>query len=177
MPQIAFHGEADTVVSIDTASNGYRIGSRAIHNYLTAENICSDITVKPGGGHSVYADANGTTFRTTRASCFFKSVFCSSCADSYATTIVIPDCSSNTTFTEEFKSEDAWIVSPNPFNYYLNISNLTGNENISLYDLNGSLIYSNSQIKSENLYLLPIGVYVLCIKDDTKSKRIKIIKE
>ena len=177
VPQIAFHGEADTVVSIDTASNGIRIGSRAIHNYLVTENICSDITVKPGGGHGIYADANGTTFRTARASCFFKSIFCSSCSDSYATTIVIPDCSSNTTSTEEFKSEDAWVVSPNPFNDYLNISNLTGNESISLYDLSGSLIFSNSQIKSENLYLLPIGIYVLCIKDDTKSKRIKIIKE
>ncbi len=72
------------------------MGSRAIHNYLVTENICADITVKPNGGHGVYADASGTTFRTARASCFFKRIFCSACTDSYATAIVIPDCSSNT---------------------------------------------------------------------------------
>lgn len=75
VPQIAFHSEADTVVSIDTALNGSRMGSRAIHNYLVTENICADITVKPNGGHGVYADASGTTFRTARASCFFKRIF------------------------------------------------------------------------------------------------------
>jgi acetyl esterase/lipase len=176
VPQIAFHGEADTVVSIDTASNGNRMGSRAIHNYLVAENVCSDITVKPGGGHGIYADENGTTFRISKVSCFFKSLFCNSCADNYANTIVIPDCSS-TTSVEIIETDNEWTASPNPFNNYFNISNLVGNESMSLYDLKGSLIYSNSQIKSENLYLLPSGIYVLCIKDDTKSKRIKIIKE
>ena len=176
VPQIAFHGEADTVVSIDTASNGNRMGSRAIHYYLLTEGICSDITVKPGGGHGVYADANGTVFRTARASCFFKSIFCNSCIDHYDTTIVIPDCSTITSI-EEPQSLKEWVVSPNPFNDYLNISNLTGNEKIFIYGLDGALLLNNVQITSENLAQLLPGIYILMIKSDTKMKYFKIIKE
>lgn len=44
LPQIAFHGELDDVVGIDTLDN--LMGSRSIHKVLEENNICSDLIVK-----------------------------------------------------------------------------------------------------------------------------------
>ena len=160
---------------MDTSSNGNRIGSRTNHNHLLSENICADLTVKPGGGHGIYADANGTRFRTARASCFFKGIFCNSCTNHYDTTVVLPDCSTITTI-EEVPSTNEWLISPNPFHDYLNVSNLTGNEKTFMYSLNGTLLFDDIPINSQNFAQLAPGMYILIIKSNTKMKHFKIIK-
>jgi len=92
VPTIAFHGEQDTTVDIDVNIIGLA-GSRAIHNTLIANNVCSDLTVNPNGGHGVYVNATGTAFRVGRASCFFKSVICDTCIPFSAEVQVPANCS------------------------------------------------------------------------------------
>jgi hypothetical protein len=92
IPMISFHGELDQVVSIDTGQfTGY--GSRVLHNMLNEQGICNDFTIDPKGGHGIYRKKEGVVFRVGRAACFFKSLFCDSCADFFATEISPANCS------------------------------------------------------------------------------------
>jgi hypothetical protein len=87
LPTISFHGELDTTVQIDsdnTFANYTLNGSRALHDVLIANNICSELTVDTTGGHGIYRNAS-SVFRAQRASCFFKSVFCNNCTNFYTT--------------------------------------------------------------------------------------------
>ena len=151
------------------------MGSRAIHNYLLDENQCSDLTVKPGGGHGVYTNANGTIFRASRTSCFFKSLFCNSCTDYYATSKVTNECSKTTSSNKNITTNQ-WGISPNPFNNYIQISNLNGNEKMTLYNTNGKVIYNRSQITKENFINLLPGIYILVLENNIKNEHFKIIK-
>ena len=175
LPQVAFHGESDGVVKIDNSPDGILMGSRAIHNYILDENQCSDLTVKPGGGHGVYTNANGTIFRASRTSCFFKSLFCNSCTDYYATSKVTNECSKTTSFNKKINTNQ-WVISPNPFNNHIQISNLNGNEKMTLYNTNGKVIYNRAQITKENFINLLPGIYILVLENDIKNEHFKIIK-
>ncbi len=91
VPTVAFHSEIDPTVPIGiTPGNQY--GSSATHRLLTNNNICSELTVKPGEGHSIYRNQEGTTFRVDRASCFFKSVMCDECNTFYAEEQIFATC-------------------------------------------------------------------------------------
>ncbi len=69
LPMVSFHGDADSTVVIDSAFGGGCIhleksyGSRAMHNLLIENGVCSDLSVKIGGGHGVFQDSIlGTRF-------------------------------------------------------------------------------------------------------------------
>jgi poly(3-hydroxybutyrate) depolymerase len=77
LPMVSFHGDADSTVAIDSTFGGGCIhveksyGSRAMHNLLVANGVCSDLSVKIDGGHGVFQDSIiGTPFRVGRAALF-----------------------------------------------------------------------------------------------------------
>ncbi|MBK7589280.1 MAG: alpha/beta hydrolase fold domain-containing protein [Bacteroidetes bacterium] len=77
LPTVAFHGALDTLVKIDSDNSFLHYtfnGSRAIHNNLIANNICSEITIDTTGGHGIYRNAS-SVFRAIYSKLFFKSVF------------------------------------------------------------------------------------------------------
>lgn len=92
VPMISFHGELDQVVPIDSTDNGL-YGSRPIHYLLEDNGICSDLSVKTDGYHGIYGGQAGNIFRTNKASCFFKSIFCEDCATVYTTDSIPANCS------------------------------------------------------------------------------------
>ncbi|MEO0338461.1 MAG: alpha/beta hydrolase, partial [Bacteroidota bacterium] len=91
VPTVAFHSEIDNTVPIGIA-DGNQFGSSASHRQLTNNNVCSELTVRPGVGHSIYRDEEGTRFRVNRASCFFKSVMCEECNSFFAEEQVFATC-------------------------------------------------------------------------------------
>ncbi len=107
IPQIAFHGELDPTVDIDTAA--FLMGSRSIHYTLLENGVCSDITVDPSGLHGIYTNLQGAIFRASKASCFFRSVFCENCSDVY-TTDSIPAACSSTIGLHELPSDNRKVV-------------------------------------------------------------------
>lgn len=95
VPMIAFHGELDKTVPIDTNDSGLT-GSRSIYNLLVKNNVCADLSVIPDGGHGdFYRDESGAAFRVSRASCFFKSLMDGNCASFYTEEEVAANCSDN----------------------------------------------------------------------------------
>ncbi len=111
IPMVAFHGELDGTVGIDTGSNGL-VGSRTLHNALISNGICSELTVDPDGGHGVFLGPDGAVFRAARASCFFKSLFCNTCSDYYSTDSIPASCSVATSLDEPLTAN--YSVYPNP---------------------------------------------------------------
>lgn len=106
LPMVSFHGDADPTVAIDSSFGGGCIhieksyGSRAMHNLLLSNGVCSDLSVKPGGGHGVYQDSIvGVPFRVGRAACFFKSLFCNTCSSFYQTDSIPASCNLTTVST------------------------------------------------------------------------------
>jgi hypothetical protein len=90
IPMIAFHGEDDPIVNIDISALGSG-GSRWLHNELVANGVCSDLTVAPGAGHSPPVLIS-PEFRMSKASCFFRSLFCDDCISVYVEENVEADC-------------------------------------------------------------------------------------
>ncbi len=91
IPMIAFHGDEDPIVNIDSTALGSG-GSRWLHNALVENNVCSDLTVAPEAGHSppvLFAP----NFRMSKASCFSKSLFCEECNTVYTEEVIEANCS------------------------------------------------------------------------------------
>lgn len=181
LPMISFHGDADSTVDVDSSFGGGCIhvdksyGSRAMHNLLVANGICSDLSVRPGGGHGVYQDSIfGTPFRVGRAACFFKSLFCNNCTSFYQTDSIPASCDQTTSI--ENNTSDNIVVYPNPFLEKINVSYITGGETFILTNNFGKIIYHGSFIQNENLSYLADGIYILRIVTTTTTKTFKLIK-
>jgi hypothetical protein len=182
LPMVSFHGEADPTVSIDSYIGGGCLvsdtiyGSRAIHNLLLSNGVCSDISVRPGGGHGVYQDSIiGVPFRVGRAACFFKSLFCNNCSSNYQTDSIPASCNLTTSITD-FESQKLIQVYPNPFTDKINIYNETGTEIFILTDQFGQTIYSGDQIQEQSFEKLFSGIYFLTITTPNCVKTYKLIK-
>lgn len=182
VPMVSFHGDADSTAAIDSAYGGgcYHVeksyGSRAMHNLLVANGICSDLSVKPGGGHGVYQDSIfGTPFRVGRAACFFKSLFCNNCTSFYQVDSVEAQCSATADIVTNLSKLD-YIVFPNPFNDRISVSNLNGDESFTLTDNLGHLLFSGRNIETKDFTMLETGIYFLKI-DSTKSSRIMVLQK
>ncbi len=182
LPMVAFHGDADNTVAIDSTFGGGCIhvdksyGSRALHNLLVENGICSDLSVKPGGGHGVYQDSVfGTPFRVGRAACFFKSLFCKNCSSFYQTDSVEANCNLITNIENGIKN-DKINVYPNPFKQRIGISNLSGQERFVLTNQLGQIIYQGVTIQSEDFSSLCNGIYTLKIETDKTIKTFKLVK-
>lgn len=179
LPTVAFHGELDTLVQIDSDNSflHYTLkGSRTIHQDLLANNICSEITIDTTGGHGIYRNAS-SVFRAARASCFFKSVFCNNCADFYTTDSIPSNCSSPLSFDDNTFATSIKIF-PNPIENSFKIEGVNGASHMTIYNSVGQLVYKEEIYNGEvQLSLLP-GLYFLTIKH-LKSNKIfttKLIK-
>lgn len=179
IPTVAFHGALDTTVLID-ADNSFAYytlnGSRAIHNHLIANSVCSELTVDTTGDHGIFRNAS-SKFRAQRASCFFKSVFCNNCTSFYTTDSVPSNCSIPVS-VDEYNFGSTVKVYPNPFKNAFKIEGMDGALDVSIYNCLGQLVYKN---KTENgdvqVDLLP-GIYFLNLKqvESNKSFTRKLIK-
>ena len=174
LPTIAFHGALDTTVQIDsdTTFAHYTLnGSRALHNVLIANNICSELTVDTTGGHGIYRNAS-SVFRAQRASCFFKSVFCNNCTNFYTTDSIPANCAS--LLNIESNSFIPFIkVYPNPFENSFRIEGVEGNLEITIYNYLEQLVYQNASSNPTVQVDLKPGIYFLKVKhDDTNQSYI-----
>lgn len=183
IPMISFHGELDTTVSIDSGGTGF-IGSRMIHNNLVANGVCSELNVKPNGGHGIYTGISGNTFRASRTSCFFKSIFCNDCMELYTTDSIAPDCSM-TTSTENLVFNHSITAYPNPFHGQLNVQFTTEkaeNITIQVIDNTGRIVFTkneNFEFGEHNMILnlnqKSNGIYYLVIDNGRQIWREKVV--
>lgn len=175
VPQIAFHGEQDNTVDIDSSSTAMLMGSRSIHYTLEDNSICTDITVEPNGGHGIYGGPSGAIFRTSKASCFFKSIFCSECTNAYATQAINANCSET---LNNFELErDQYDVFPNPASDHLEIKGLAPNEDITIYNAIGEIIFQGATNNSIDVSEFTSGIYLLSIDTIDGQELIRFVKE
>lgn len=171
LPTIAFHGQLDTTVLIDADNSflHYTLnGSRAIHYDLIANNICSEITVDTLGGHGIYRNAS-SVFRASRASCFFKSIFCNTCSDLYTTDSIPSNCSTPLS-VEDLNFASTIKVYPNPFENSFSIQGIDATTEITIYNCFGQLVYRDEIYNGEvQINLLP-GVYFLEVRQSETNR-------
>lgn len=171
LPTVAFHGGLDSVVYIDTDSSFlyYRLlGSRRLHQRLLAGAVCSELTVDTAGGHGIFRNSSAE-FRAGRASCFFKSIFCNSCTNYYATDSVVRNCSQALS-TKAISEEQPLKVYPNPFEQRVNIEGLEGDFAVQLYNSLGQLVYHHPNTHSPLVLDLLPGLYFLTITQAATGK-------
>lgn len=179
LPTVAFHGQRDTVVKIDSDNSflHYTLnGSRAIHNNLIANGICSELTVDTLGEHGIYRNTS-SVFRAGRASCFFKSIFCNNCSNFYSTDSIPRNCSTPVSI-EELTAEPAIMVYPNPMDNTFKLTGATGLFDISIYNHFGQLVFSCEKSDGEEELVLPYGIYLVKVKELLKNTNhtLKLIK-
>ncbi len=179
LPTVAFHGGLDTLVQIDSDNSfaHYALnGSRAIHDDLIANNICSEITIDTTGGHGIFRNAS-SKFRAQRASCFFKSVFCSNCASFYTTDSIAPSCSSPLRVDDHDWGLNIKVY-PNPIGSSFKIEGADGLLEVSIYNYFGQLVYRDVLFNADVQVDLKPGIYILNIQqvESGKSFSTKLIK-
>lgn len=179
LPTVAFHGELDTIVQIDSDNSflHYTLnGSRAIHYDLIANNICSEITVDTIGGHGIFRNSS-SVFRAGRASCFFKSVFCNICSNFYSTDSIPFNCSLPLG-VDEYNFGSNIKVYPNPSETFFQIDGVAGYLDMSIYNNFGQLVYKNKVPNGLISFDFLPGIYLLNIKEleTNKSFTTKLIK-
>ena len=179
IPTVAFHGELDSTVLIDTDNSflHYTLnGSRAIHYNLIANNVCTELTVDTTGGHGIFRNAS-SEFRAGRASCFFKNIFCNTCTNFYSTDSIPSNCSSPVGINEYNFSSNIKVY-PNPFGHSFKIDGIADVVVLTIYNSFGQLVYKNEKFKGEaEVDLLP-GIYFLKVQqlESNKTFKTKLIK-
>jgi acetyl esterase/lipase len=179
IPTIAFHGELDTVVRIDSDNSflHYTLnGSRALFNDLTANNVCSEITIDTSGEHGIFRNAS-SVFRVKRASCFFKNVFCSSCTSFYTTDSIPSNCSTPLVVDENKFGQDIKI-SPNPFEDSFSVDGIDGVFDLSIYNGLGQRVFRDEMLNGIIQVDLVPGIYFLNLHEveSGRSFTTKLIK-
>jgi hypothetical protein len=69
---------------------------------------------------------------------------------------------------------------PNPVRYELNISNISRGATISVYDLNGKLLFEKTSLSvTEKMDVSPLnaGIYLIKVIDEQSIRTIKMIKQ
>jgi len=174
IPMVAFHGELDGTVRIDSGANGL-VGSRTLHNALISNGICSELTVDLDGGHGVYPGQDGAVFRAARASCFFKSLFCNTCSDYYSTDSIPASCSVATSLDEPLAAN--YSVYPNPVQDRIQVAGLQGGETLVLYNASGQLIEAREEMGEISMAHLPSGLYILTVVGEEKRETFRLVKQ
>lgn len=172
LPQIAFHGLLDSIVTIDSAT--LLLGSRSIHYLLSQNTICTDFTVDNQGGHGIYFSTSGTVFRASRASCFFRSIICDNCTDFFSKDSIHASCSNILGIKEQHTLN--YRIYPNPTHGQLNIEGAVGTERFTLINSIGEKIYDNVSIDELTLEYLSPGLYVLNIYMSQQNQALYFIK-
>lgn len=179
LPTVAFHGELDTIVQIDSDNSFLHFtlnGSRALHSDLIANNICSEITIDSIGDHGIFRNSS-SVFRAVRASCFFKSIFCNNCSNFYTTDSIPANCS-NPLSVDEMNFGSNIKVFPNPIENSFTIEGVEGTLEISIYNSFGQVIFKDETFNGTVQIDLLAGLYFLNIKhlESNKSYTTKLIK-
>ncbi len=78
--------------------------------------------------------------------------------------------------TNEEKTSKFFLVHPNPFNSFITINPLHGNEVFYIYNSIGNLIFNGNKIANYNFSTLNKGIYFLKIIGE-KTEIIKLVKE
>lgn len=181
IPVIAFHGDQDGTVPIDFASRGGTslYGSRLVHRRLDSLGICSDLTVKPGGGHGVYNTGRAQSdFRMNRASCFFRQIFCNNCTSFYSTDSISPECNSLVTDISQPLTELTVRIFPNPVKDILNINGLSTEQwSLELLNVHGQVLFYEENQHQLDIRSLNSGVYFLHIRAGEKRTVHQFVKE
>ncbi|MEL6864216.1 MAG: alpha/beta hydrolase fold domain-containing protein [Bacteroidota bacterium] len=172
---ISFHGEQDPIIDIDLDSSIFRGGSRWIYQATTNFGHCNSLTVDSLGSHGVYQGLDGLNFRVTKASCFFKSVFCEGCTSISTFDPIPPSCSIKTSVYEKTSNRELSVF-PNPFFDNIQIAGLTGNESFVLFNMLGHRISSGGISSALSLDHLAPGIYFLNIYSEEYAQTIKLIK-
>ena len=171
---ISFHRELDPTVSKDIGQGGL-YGSRAFHNELVNNGVCSDLSIDEDGGHGVYLFQQGAIFRAAKTACFFKSVFCDDCVTESTTDSIPANCAGINSIDDE-RALEAPVVFPNPFIDKNNVSNTSKIERTQLFDSLGKLVYSGSNLAEHDLPFLPSGIYILEFQQGAETYRLKLVK-
>ena len=174
-PQIGFHGGMDNTVPIDSSDNGL-LGTRIIHQKLQAAQICGDLTVEPMGGHGIYRGAAGDAFRVSKASCFFKSLFCETCSSVSVTDSIETVCSSMATSIGD-SPHSVYRAFPNPTVDLLQIEGLTGQETFTLISPMGQLIMESEAVSTLSMKGFATGLYLLHIRQGSRQQILRIMKQ
>jgi hypothetical protein len=183
VPMIAFHGDADSTVDIDSSFANSCVnpplvyGSRSLYTLFTNAGICADLSVKIGGGHGVYR-FNGNNFRIDRTSCFFKSVMCNTCTNFYSTDSIPANCSV-ATGVDETAENKGFSVYPNPSagNFTLTFD-AEGKKTISVINTMGQIVKQFDYYGDmTELNIDTKGLYFLRIQQESNITTQKIIKE
>lgn len=179
VPTIAFHKTYDHIVTPDTSLGG-SFGSRAMHNWLGDEGVCTELTLDTNyydplvDGHCPFFDLSGFKMRVDRATCFFKSVICSSCESASMIGIEARSCTS-TLSTKNPVNE--LTLYPNPAVEVITIKNSAPIIKVMIINPLGQasvMLVSNNEIDVSNL---PSGVYVLVLETSEGIENVRIIKE
>tara|TARA_B110000908_G_C10171658_1_gene411139 strand:- start:148 stop:1224 length:1077 start_codon:yes stop_codon:yes gene_type:complete len=176
IPQIAFHGELDQTVNIDTATT--LIGSRSIHYALLSNNICADITIDSVGPHGIFTDRAGAIFRVSKASCFFRSIFCNDCQDVYTNDSIPANCSSTVSINEPSVPHNISAY-PNPVQEALTVQGIPNNTNVSIYNAVGELKRMEKYMNAIYFSDLEQGLYFVKFENSAVGINyvLKVLKE
>jgi hypothetical protein len=160
--------------------NGPQVyGSGALHQLLVNARVCSDLTIKPNGAHGIYLDNPGSLFRVSKASCFFKSVFCKNCITVQRNDSVAVKCRGTAlrSITQPELITGMNIV--NPVRDQLKVNGLlsTPNTRLYVYDAAGRLRASNTGNSSIAVNMLSPGWYLLKVQEDKAVKLYRFVKE
>ena len=185
LPTVAFHGDADQTVGIDSYMGGtcsdsqLLYGSRGIHDELVNWGVCSDLTVEVGGDHGIYNSTPAQReFRVRRAACFFRSVMCGGCTTFYSTDSIGPDC--YTPPANKLAAEQARaILAPNPStDGMLQVSLPSGwtAATLQVYDLAGGCLHKaalrGTDVHAVDLSGLPAGLYLIDLAGDAGQREL-----
>ncbi|UPT68066.1 MAG: T9SS type A sorting domain-containing protein [Sphingobacteriales bacterium JAD_PAG50586_3] len=170
VPMIAFHGDADSTVDIDSAFANSCVnpplvyGSRSLYTLFTNAGTCADLSVKIGGGHGVYR-YNGNNFRIDRTACFFKSVMCNTCTNFYSTDSIPANCSLANGINDGVK-QSVFTIYPNPSGGDINLSfALQGQKQVAIYNALGQLVSSFSTTNAtHSLTVAQDGLYFVRVE-------------
>jgi hypothetical protein len=183
VPMIAFHGDADGTVDIDSAFANSCVnppllyGSRSLYNLFTNAGICADLSVKIGGGHGVYR-YNGNNFRIDRTSCFFKSVMCNTCTNFYSTDSIPAICSAATDISENLENEKGFNVYPNPSaeDFTLSFDNASA-KTVTLINAIGQVV-QRFTIADKQAVVSPAvaGLYIVTVSTPSTQYSQRLIK-
>lgn len=168
LPTISFHKVHDNVVDVDTSSTSNSYGSRTMHNWLNDENVCSELTLdtnyySPSSAlesHCPFFDLAGIKMRVNRASCFFKSIFCTNCSSAKMDDIIDANCSEHLNAEELNTFDRTFSVYPNPS---AGKYELAKTSSWLLYDAQQKLITKGTG-KQVNIDMYPDGIYFLHVE-------------
>ena len=83
----------------------------------------------------------------------------------------------NSLGNESFLEQPEFTIYPNPASNFLMINSKISIDNYDIYDLSGSLIYTDKFIERIDVSELSAGIYFLVLRNETVKEMIRFVKE